>query len=895
MGELGGGVAGRRSTDTTVGSNDHVALLYEDRAEQLAAVASFLERGLTRNERCLYVADDNTLGTVRTALRTGDIDLETVCDTGQLSLHTASELSLGRDESGRATTVSFWRDILERARTQRFDGLRITIEMTWMLDSGTSTDTVADGLTALGSVAASADTTVLSQYNQDRFPSEVLSDIARSQPLLADSGFSRPSERSRDQIKTEQETATAGTDSRPSGPSVVPDRTDRPVRVLIVDDEPGYAEAVSEFLRRNEAIDEIVAKTDPREALAALDETIDCVVSDYAMPEFDGLELLESVRERYPDLPFVLLTGQSREETAVEAISAGVTEYVRKQSGTDQYTRLAHRVSNVVRQYRAEQSVEATQRQYTRLIEASSDVVTVLDSDGQFTYLSPATERRLGYHPEELLGRPLFEFVHPADRSTAAQQLATLIDEPDRAVSVEVRFEQPDGSWRWIEARGRNLLDDPDVNGLVMYARDITVRRGREQQLRESEQRFRSLFEKAFDAMVLTDDEGACVDLNPAACALFERSREALLDWPFPDLVPGDCEFDWPWQDTQRSDRHRGTLCLHTATGDSRIVECAATPNVVPGRHLLVIHDVTDRERHEQTLTALHNSSRALLDAESKADVAGSIVNTATDVLSMSVVAVYLLDAETGLLAPAAVSSETIDRASLSALPPGQHSALGKTFLDGEPRTVTVEEATTAVPDLPLDVEFLVPLGNHGVCVIGDTDSEVTDVDRELVETLMATAGTALDRVERGSKLQERKAELEAQNRQLEQLRQLNATVRDIGQTITQADTRAQIERAVCAHLSGADGIVLVRLTGHDPESGGPVPRESAGSDRATGYLDAVSPPNENTTEPAVRAAATGDPVYVSNTADSLREEPWRKTALAHGIRAVLSLPLSLP
>ena len=892
MSEFAGGAAGRRSTDTIDRPNGHVALLYEDRAEQLATAASFLERGLTRNERCLYVADDNTPDTVCTALRTGDIHPGVARDAGQLSLHTASELSLGRGEFDRAATVAFWADTLDRARAQGFDGLRVAIEMTWALDSETTADAVTDYAAVLDSVAAGANTAVLSQYNRERFPSSVVSAITRDRPLSTDDGTVQP-ERPRSRTRTHQETATVGTGDRPSRPSVVPVTADRPVRVLLVDDEPGYAEAVAEFLRKENGIDEVVTETDPREALAALDETVDCIVSDYAMPGVDGLELLASVRERYPDLPFVLLTGQGREETAVEAISAGVTEYVRKQSGTDQYTRLAHQVSNVVRQYRAEQSVEATHRQYTRLIEASSDVVTILDSDGRFTYLSPAAERRLSYHPEELLGSPLLEFVHPADRDAAAQQLATLIDEPGRAVSVEVRFEQPDGSWRWVEARGRNLLGDPDVDGLVVYARDITDRREREQQLRESEQRFRSLFEKAFDAMVLTDDEGACVDLNPAACELFGQSRGVLLDRPFTDLVPGDCEFDWPWQATRSSSRHRGTLRLQAATGDPRVAECAATPNVVPGRHLLVIRDVTERERYEQTLTALHDSSRALLDAESKAGVAESILNTATDMLSMSVVAVYLLDAETGLLAPAVVSSETIDRSSLSAVPPGQQSAVGRAFLDGEPQTVVVEEETTSVPDLPLEVASLVPLGNHGVCVIGDTDSEVTDVDRELVETLMTTAGTALDHVERGSKLQKRKAKLETQNKQLEQLRQLNATVRDIGQTITQADTRAEIERGVCAHLSGADGIALVRLTGHEPESDRPVPRESAGSDRATGYPDAVSPLDGDTAEPATRAPATGEPVYVKNTADSLREEPWRKTALAHGIRAVLSLPLA--
>jgi PAS domain S-box-containing protein len=76
------------------------------------------------------------------------------------------------------------------------------------------------------------------------------------------------------------------------------------------------------------------------------------------MPNQNGIEFLRSVREIYPDLPFILFTGKGSEEVASEAISAGVSDYLQKESGTDQYTVLANRIANLVSQYRAVSAVE---------------------------------------------------------------------------------------------------------------------------------------------------------------------------------------------------------------------------------------------------------------------------------------------------------------------------------------------------------------------------------------------------------------------------------------------------------------------------------------------------------------------------------------------------------
>jgi CheY-like chemotaxis protein len=139
-----------------------------------------------------------------------------------------------------------------------------------------------------------------------------------------------------------------------------------PARVLLVDDDERFAELASTYLERAGDVT-VVTEADAAAGLDRLDGgDIDCVVSDYEMPETDGLAFLEAVRADRPDLPFVLFTGKGSEEIAAEAIAAGVTDYLQKDTGTEQYTVLANRIERAVDAYRAEQAAARTETDLER-------------------------------------------------------------------------------------------------------------------------------------------------------------------------------------------------------------------------------------------------------------------------------------------------------------------------------------------------------------------------------------------------------------------------------------------------------------------------------------------------------------------------------------------------
>ncbi len=153
------------------------------------------------------------------------------------------------------------------------------------------------------------------------------------------------------------------------------------IRVLHVDDDPAFADLAATYLEREDDRIRVETATDADDGLDRLADEFDCVVSDYDMPGTNGIEFLETVRETHPDLPFILYTGKGSEEVASEAISAGVTDYLQKRSGTEQYALLANRLTNAVEQAQARRQADEHHRVSTVVREINRALVEATSRD----------------------------------------------------------------------------------------------------------------------------------------------------------------------------------------------------------------------------------------------------------------------------------------------------------------------------------------------------------------------------------------------------------------------------------------------------------------------------------------------------------------------------------
>jgi len=156
-----------------------------------------------------------------------------------------------------------------------------------------------------------------------------------------------------------------------------------PIRVRHVDDDPAFVELTARLLGREDDRLEVTGVTGAEAGLDAFEaEPFDCVVSDHDMPGTDGLAFLEAIRERDEAVPFVLFTGEGNERVAGEAISAGVTDYLQKGTGDDQYAVLANRVTNAVAAYRARRRAARQERINTLIRDVNRRLVNAGSVEG---------------------------------------------------------------------------------------------------------------------------------------------------------------------------------------------------------------------------------------------------------------------------------------------------------------------------------------------------------------------------------------------------------------------------------------------------------------------------------------------------------------------------------
>lgn len=136
-------------------------------------------------------------------------------------------------------------------------------------------------------------------------------------------------------------------------------------------------------------------------------------------------------------------------------------------------TKLHGTVQDITRRKEAEDALRSSGAFYNALLQNAIDCITVLDESGEITYESPSVTQLLGYTQEELVGRSIFDYVHPEDVPAAMKAFSEGIKVSGHA-QLEVRFKHKDGSWRNFWGVGRNLLDDPDIRGIVINSRDVS-------------------------------------------------------------------------------------------------------------------------------------------------------------------------------------------------------------------------------------------------------------------------------------------------------------------------------------------------------------------------------------------------------------------------------------
>ena len=401
------------------------------------------------------------------------------------------------------------------------------------------------------------------------------------------------------------------------------------IRVLYVDDEPGFADTAAAFLEREDDRISVRTTTDPDDVLAALAESeVDCVISDYDMPDTNGIELLELVREEHPNLPYLLYTGKGSEKIASDAISAGVTDYLQKEVGTSQYTLLANRISNAVEAERSSREASRRRHRLEQILKTVPGCVVQLDTQGRFVFANTRAEDVLGLARDDVTDRayndPEWE-IRDLDGDPIPDE-----DLPFRQVrdtgtplyGVKHAIRWPDGTRKVLLVNGAPLFDaDGTVDSVVFSLTDVTDQQLQERELAETRRRLELALE-ATDTGVwewdLQTDEvrwnailERTMGFDPGK---FEGTLDAFVGRVHPDDVSDvrqeidrAIETDTLYQTEFRMREKGGAYQWANVRG--RIIHDDAGDRMV-GTH----QNITARKEREQQLTAVKNQYQTLVD-----------------------------------------------------------------------------------------------------------------------------------------------------------------------------------------------------------------------------------------------------------------------------------------
>ncbi len=189
-----------------------------------------------------------------------------------------------------------------------------------------------------------------------------------------------------------------------------------------------------------------------------------------------------SVFELYPDIPETIdhirhaLNGE--ELRAIDRIGDKVfeTQFMPLYDAGGQVCGVIGIATDISKRVRAEEALQASEKRFRTMIEQATDLIVIIDAGGRYQYVSPSHRRIMGYSPQDLLGKRVYDFIHPADKKRVYSAWAATFQSPDTIVQMECRLRHANGSWVTLEISGRNCLNDPVINGFIINSRDITER-----------------------------------------------------------------------------------------------------------------------------------------------------------------------------------------------------------------------------------------------------------------------------------------------------------------------------------------------------------------------------------------------------------------------------------
>ncbi|MFA4862029.1 PAS domain S-box protein [Methanoregula sp.] len=379
------------------------------------------------------------------------------------------------------------------------------------------------------------------------------------------------------------------------------------IRVLYTDDEPVLLDLARLFLEKDGAF-AVDTCTSAGQALVRLrTENYDVIISDYQMPEMDGIAFLKHLRASGDTTPFIIFTGRGREEVVIEAFNEGADFYLQKGGAPRaQFAELAHKIRHALSRTQAIKALKKSEHDYRHLIEHASQAIYVVQ-DTLLRMVNPHLAELTGYSEQELISMPYSTFIHPDDRAMVADRYERRLRGEDVPPKYTFRLYRKDKTARWVELSVVIITWD-DRPAVLVFLNDINERKLAEDALRESEERYRQFFKTTLDCVFITTPGGQWIDFNDALVEMFGyESREEMFRVPVPSIYADPAERPVFLKDVER-DGYVKERPLRFRKRDGTVFDSLIT--IVPVKNpdgstkmfIGTFRDVTENKRVEEAL-----------------------------------------------------------------------------------------------------------------------------------------------------------------------------------------------------------------------------------------------------------------------------------------------------
>ena len=270
---------------------------------------------------------------------------------------------------------------------------------------------------------------------------------------------------------------------------------------------------------------------DRQEMNEALSEDWDIILSDYVLPQFSGLEALKMMKERGLKLPFIMLSGQITEATAVKAMRAGAQDYIIKGN----LSRLIPAIQRELREAelrkekrQIEESLQASEERFCEIFHASPDIMAILSlPDLTFIDVNASWSAYTGKRREDAIGKTVLQLKSILS-FVDYDKLFQLLREQGSVHNIEVSFRKPTGETCVLLGSASTVKLDGKPS-IFVVAKDITHLRGMQLAVETSEARFQAMFEKSFTGIGIMDGDGTVLHANTALKNMLGYSKEEFI------------------------------------------------------------------------------------------------------------------------------------------------------------------------------------------------------------------------------------------------------------------------------------------------------------------------------------------------------------------------------